>query len=273
MSLKRFLVVSAMVCFILLTAGQSSATLMIAPLRVVFEDRARSATIALLNTGNKTRTFRIGWKLMKMDEDGKYHDIPLDDTDPFTVPKMVVFSPRQVTIEPNGRQNIRLSLRRPANLPAGEYRGHLTLIALPDDESRGSLEAPRRGMEIMLNVELGFSVPVIVRVGPRDGAEVKIESPALSLADAATGAQQVDAVLTHKEGSQSSYGRVRAFNQQGEQIGMIDNIALYPEQSKRNIHIILQQKAQPGSHIQLVYEGTSEYIGETFAKKDIVVGN
>jgi hypothetical protein len=30
---------------------------------------------------------------------------------------MVIFSPRQVTIEAHGQQTIRLSLRRPANLP------------------------------------------------------------------------------------------------------------------------------------------------------------
>src|SRR6185312_597542 len=101
-----------------LSATEARADLTITPKRVVFLERGRSAEVTLLNITDHPNTYRFSWQMLKANSKGGYEPIPItkdNDKDPFSVPNMVVFSPRQVTIEPHGYQTIRLSLRRPAN--------------------------------------------------------------------------------------------------------------------------------------------------------------
>jgi len=95
------------------------ADLTITPWRVVFGPRDRSMTIDLLNMTDHTNTYRLGWLIMKANAAGKYDMISVTDEqkkDPHSVANMVIFSPRQVTIEAHGQQLIRLSLRRLSSL-------------------------------------------------------------------------------------------------------------------------------------------------------------
>lgn len=268
---KRLLLAVLVAVFTLTCAGQSSAFLMVAPVRVVFEDRGRSAVLLLLNSDNKPHSYRISWKMMKMDENGQYQDVPMNPDDPHSVPNMVVFSPRQVSIEPNGRQNIRLSLRRPADLPPGEYRAHLLFSALPDDGSRKGKNQDSKGASLNLKISLAVSIPVIVREGGSIG-EISLEEP--SLRPGENGQTNLHVALTHPEGANSVYGRIRVFlqkGQDGEQIGVLNNVALYPEQKKRHLMIPLTASPPSGSTIRIAYEGASEYKGKILAEKSVAI--
>ena len=113
--------------------GQASLT--ISPLRVVFEGRQRSAEVMLLNLSQEENTYRVGWIYNKMDEDGQYERVDQTLTPGYDVADFVLFSPRQVTIPPSGRQKVRLSLRRPPDLPDGEYRAHMIFQKLPKENA------------------------------------------------------------------------------------------------------------------------------------------
>lgn len=262
----------AAVLLAMLPVSQASAHLMLAPKRVTFEGRDRSAIIVLLNTDNKPHTYRIGWKMLDIDEDGKGTDRPLDDADAHSVHKMVVFSPRQVRIEPGGRQSIRLSLRRPADLPPGEYRGHLVFVSMPEDMKE--LKTDMKGVSLGLQVTVGMSIPIFVRNGNYGTTDVAIENPVLQPADA-SGAQKLDFSIAHTPGTASSYGNIRVFLKQSgkeEQVGILNRITVYSEQKKRNASITLAYPVTSGSELRIVYEGADEYQGKILAEKRIAVG-
>jgi hypothetical protein len=118
--------------------------------------------------------------------------------------EMVRFSPRQVTIAPGGSQTVRMLLRKPENLAAGEYRSHLQIDRVPDPVGSGSIEAARDNSNIgvTLTALVGASIPVIVRQG-ETGATVALTQLALLPAGAepASIAFEID-----RTGNRSVYG-------------------------------------------------------------------
>ena len=73
---------------------------------------------------------------------------------------MLRMSPKQVTLAPNQRQTIKVSLRRPRNLPDGEYRSHLIFKELP---TKSNSDTEVTG--IKLNMIMNISMPIMVRQG------------------------------------------------------------------------------------------------------------
>jgi P pilus assembly chaperone PapD len=110
---------------------------------VVFEGNARDQIVTLHNQGQAPVTYRIATSPLLRQPDGTYADPPPDTTLPATedTSTFVRFSPRQVTVPPGGYQSIKLSLRKPAELPPGEYRLALTILELADQESLDKLAA------------------------------------------------------------------------------------------------------------------------------------
>jgi hypothetical protein len=118
--------------------------------------------------------------------------------------EMVRFSPRQVTIAPGSSQTVRMLLRKPENLAAGEYRSHLQIDRVPDPVGSGSIEAARDNgnIGVTLTALVGASIPIIVRQGDT-GATVALTQLALLPAGAepASIAFEID-----RTGNRSVYG-------------------------------------------------------------------
>ena len=118
---RRWLVlVAAWAC-----AWPAGAELSLFPTRIVLEKNQRSAQVELLNRGTAPETYRISVVNRRMTVDG---DIVLADNaepDERFAEAMVRYSPRQVTLQPGQSQTVRVLLRKPAELAAGEYRSHL----------------------------------------------------------------------------------------------------------------------------------------------------
>ena len=105
-----------------------TAALLVTPSRVVFEDRTRTAQVTLVNKGSETATYRISFIRQNMTEDGKFVPAEKDESGLYS-DTMVRYSPRQITLSPGQSQVVRLMLRKPKNLPDGEYRSHMLLCA------------------------------------------------------------------------------------------------------------------------------------------------
>jgi hypothetical protein len=142
--------------------------LAVVPSRAVFEGRTRSIELSLLNRGTKTTTYRISMVNRRMTEDGSFEEIETPVPGERFAEGMVRYAPRQVKLVPGKAQTVRLLLRKPAGLEAGEFRSHLLFQAIPDAVHGRSIEqAP--GGDPAFRVELipifGISIPVIVRHG------------------------------------------------------------------------------------------------------------
>jgi P pilus assembly chaperone PapD len=261
-----------------LIPSSARADLTFTPMRIVFEGRDRSATVELLNQTNRTNTYRLRWMQMTMDEKGHYELLPIDEKAPNSFDKMVIFTPRQVTIAPHGYQTIRLSLRRPADLAPGEYRAQLAMIRLAKQgPERQDPNAKSVSMDIKVN--LGFSIPIIVRSGDDPGLKVALNSPKLELKakdDPKAPPQLILKVdLARVSGKFSTFGAVHVYwdpaNGPEKEIGILNKISLYPELEKRELSIPLKEVPTDGS-IRLTYVGQAESEGKTWAQKSFPIG-
>jgi P pilus assembly chaperone PapD len=262
----------------LLTPRPASALgdLTITPWRIAFQARDHSAGIELINGSDSPHTYRVGWTLLKALPDGRYEQVFYNkdkDKDPHSVANMVIVSPRQVMIEPHGEQIIRLSLRRPADLPPGEYRAHMTFIKMADHVPIKQ-DPKAKGVSMSLNVNVGFSIPIIVRQGDDKDLKVSLQSPKLRAVD---NGSMLDVEVHRDAGKFSTYGSINAYWKppKGDEVkvGDLSNVALYPEVQTRKISVPLLRKANlTAGTVRVVYEGKDEYDGTKFDEKTFPIG-
>jgi len=223
----------------------------VAPPRVVFEGRTRTAEITLVNTGTRAATYRVSFVQLRMDEDGVTKEIDKAEGGELFADDLVRFSPRQVTLEPKAAQTVRLQVRKPADLPPGEYRSHLLFrappaIATPSADAVGSAPAPAaEGMSIQLIPIYGISIPIIVRHGET--------SAAVTLSDLALvppGGAEANPLLRlrmSRTGSQSVYGNLTiSFTPQGGKsriVGQANGVAVWAPYGARKVGVPLRPPA------------------------------
>lgn len=254
----------------------AEASLTISPLRVVLEGRSRSAEVMLLNLSKQTNTYRLGWIYNKMDEKGHYTRVTESLTPDMDVAKYVVFSPRQVSIPPGGRQKVRLSLRRPPELSDGEYRAHLIFQKLPDENTKADApEAPQRGMSLAMEVLVGFSIPVIVRTGEYD-ASAEIVNPHFIPADQSKTGKPKIGMIIKRTGKHSTLGKVTVHwdksDNPDKRIGLLNNVSIFPEMSERTVNVDLNVDAIPNGNITIRYTAEGPQQGTIYTEKTFPIG-
>lgn len=254
----------------LLGLSVAQANLLISPTRLAFSERDRTASVTLINSGNKTQTYRLEWINQIATAEGGYQLLKDGELNGFpSAAEFLRVSPRQVTLRPNERQTVKVMVRRPRDLADGEYRSHLQFTALPPQEQ----ESDNSQMSIKLNLLLSYNIPVMVRQGDID-ANVAIEQvtllPQLSANNAAT-----IAVRLNHEGKHSTTGRLRAFwSKQGGNreypVGVLNGLNVYPDTKQRDAKIVWPDFDVSGSgFLKVIYEGEGEFKNRILAEKTI----
>lgn len=167
---RLFIPSTFFVLLIMLVSAQPAlAGLMLYPTRVVLESKDRSAQVELINNGDKPETYRINIVNRRMTETGEIVAADKAQAGEQFASEILRYSPRQVTLQPGKAQTVRIMLRKPAGLAAGEYRSHLQFDRVADTEGAANLEnlaKPAKGeIAIVLQALVGASIPVIVRHG------------------------------------------------------------------------------------------------------------
>jgi hypothetical protein len=225
--------------------GGAGGGFRVTPTRVVFEGRTRSAELTLVNTGVETATYRVSLGRMRMSEDGAIEEIvePLPGEN--FADSLVRFSPRQVELEPGVAQTVRMQLRMPASLPAGEYRSHLVFRALPPVEAEDGAGAPARGtrgVSIALRPVFGAAIPVIVRRG-ETAASVTIGGLELRRRPDEQGGLDL-ALEMRRTGNRSVYGDVTVFftplGGRARNVGGMRGLAVYLPNAVRRVVVPLR---------------------------------
>ena len=226
--------------------------LLLAPTRVVFEGRKRSAEVNLSNIGPAQATYRISLVRMEMDEAGSIKERPLDPGSESLL-SLFRFSPREVTLQPQESQTVRIQVRKPAELPAGEYRLHMVFRAVPPATSAAATPAePAKGLSIKLTPIYGIAIPLIIRHG-ETAAQVSIAEPALDPA------KRTLQFRLDRSGNQSVYGDLQAtlFPPTGvsEVLAQATGLAVYASNPSRRVSLPLPpaKPLPPGSRIRITF--------------------
>lgn len=161
------------------SAWAERAQLLMLPTRIVMEKRDRYITVMLKNAGDATGNFSVSMIDMAMGEDGHVLQIEEGKEAPYSAVPYLRISPLSMTLKPGETQNVRLMLRKPENLPMGEYRSHMKLKVVDDNVEASTAAVAADGQKaagITVKAKLSLTIPVIVRHGDTTIA-IKMESP------------------------------------------------------------------------------------------------
>lgn len=247
----------------------SGAAILVAPTRLIFDDRKRSDAVSLTNTGTGPGKYRISLVRMEMAEDGGTREQPLEASpgQP-SVPDMVHFSPREVTLKPQEGQVVRIQIRKPADLPAGEYRVHMVFREEPPEAPEpppGKEDEQPQGITIRLTSLFGVAIPVIIRHG-ETSAKVAITGLALDPANHRLNFR------VERTGNQSVYGDFKAtFQPRGGKasrvVAQVNGVAVYTPNAFRSMFLPLDAGANLGpGQLKVTYTNTAEQGGSLLAE-------
>jgi P pilus assembly chaperone PapD len=258
-------------------AGSGPGDLLIAPTRVVFEGRVRTAEITLVNTGSSTAMYRIGFAHLRMNEEGGIQEIETSGAEPGErfADELIRYSPRQVTLEPGVAQTVRMQLRKPEDLAPGEYRSHLLFRAVPTAAPDPKAAGDATAFSVQLTALYGVSIPVIVRHG--DTAATATLSDLELVPPGGAEAAPVLRFRIGRSGNQSIYGDLTVtFAPAGGKarvVGLANGVAVYTPNPVRRAAIPL--RVPPGTvlkngrlHLAYTRQGKGN---ETIAEADRLV--
>ena len=94
--------------------------LLLNPTRVIFSENTRAVEVHVGNVGKEPVAYTIDLVTMRRDKAGNLREVEQESAEERLVKEMIRFAPRRATIEPGKRQVVKLMLRAPGDLPAGE---------------------------------------------------------------------------------------------------------------------------------------------------------
>lgn len=258
---------------LLLSSPAAWADLMVYPTRVVFEKNQRAAQLELINNGQESATYRISIINRRMNEIGEF--APADPPLPgeLFADELLRYSPRQVVLAPGVSQTIRISLRKPADLPVGEYRSHMQFERVPQAAGASGISAAATKpgeLGVQLTALVGVSIPVIVRHG-ETSASVTLSG--LQLLKPSAGQPPLLAAVMNRSGNRSVYGDLGAtFTPHGgapQEIGKANGVAVYSPNPLRRVKLELRPPpgvVLAGGILHLSYRERPEAGGKLLAE-------
>ncbi|MDZ3832014.1 MAG: molecular chaperone [Sphingopyxis sp.] len=220
--------------FMPLSSAQAAGDLLVAPTRLIL-DGSRGTEVVLNNIGVAPATYRISLEIKRMTAEGGLDEIAEADAtaEERAALDMIVFSPRRVTLPPNQPQVIRVGVRVPEGLAAGEYRAHMLFRAVPDAAPVTEPKGASGGVSIAITPIYGITIPVIVRVGDLSAVASIGEAWVEETADGAAFTFDL-----RREGGRSVYGDIEV-TRPGLAAPLLTarGIAVYPEINERTVSL------------------------------------
>lgn len=267
-----------MVMVMLMMALPARADVLVSPQRVYLDDDKRSTTVTLRNPSAGPRTYRLEWLEHSMSEDGVYREYKEGEALKHSPASPYLrLSPRQVTVQPNSNQSVRVEFKPGKEMKPGEYRSHMifrVVEALSEPMSVQNIvgEGDNKGMTLVVSMQMSVAIPVVVRHQVTETPQVKIVS--VDVVPAAAPGQPLQlAVLMESRGLVGSIGRVSVDMQRNagaavERIGAADGISIFAEVGKRRLVVSLRDSSIPtGAWVRVAYEGVDEYAGILWDEK------
>jgi P pilus assembly chaperone PapD len=150
------------VLLVLVSMSLPAQSFMLSPGSIFFEGDVRSAELLVANTHDKKSIFRIETASFLMFANGTLAEVA-DSSVALNARDIVRFSPRQFELAPGETQTVRIGLRMPPGLPAGEYRIHLRVLQVAEGAGAPAAPTTARDMGMVIPINIARAVRVIVR--------------------------------------------------------------------------------------------------------------
>jgi fimbrial chaperone protein len=233
----------------------------VAPLRTVLSDKRPSDIINLTNRSEQKHTYKVVLQDQVMQENG---DVVYKEDFPYSAKRLVRFMPRVITLQPGERQNLRVMMMPPADLPEGEYHAHLVFDEVPD-----SYGAPSGGPENTLRINMrnmySVGLPIIVQHGKISSA-LKLESAKLVKTKETLPAVALTLLRTGN-GEATGMLKVIANDGKGESVVSEKNMHMYREVDKVTLNMMFKGNKAPPKGTKLT--ATMEQDGKVVDKVDV----
>jgi P pilus assembly chaperone PapD len=268
---RRWLLMAILVIFLIPASALAQRGISIAPTRVMLDDNERTATVYLNNRGNEKATFRIEIVNRRMLENGQIVAATTAGSDESFAQDFIRYSPRQVVVDPNSSQAVRLVVRFPADaeIPTGEYRSHLLFRSVPNLPEPGQATSPDViGVRAMAIIET--TIPIIVRKGA-PAAEIRFGQPEFRK-QAEDPAIRVMELPLMRSGERSVYGDLKVIYQptsgDEEELLSMKGLAVYAPTPHRVLSLPLAiPPDQTGGNLRVTYAespaGKGDLVAET----------
>lgn len=216
--------------------ANAQSDLLITPFRVVFENGKNIEELTVANTGKDTARYTISFLQYKMLSTGKLEKIDVAEDSILFADKYLRIFPKTVTLAPNEAQMVRLQLKTPPDLAAGEYRSHLYFRSVVDESPDMGTQTDSTGIGFKLVPVYGITIPVIVRIGQ---SVVKANPNDIKVTEV-NGIKQVDFRI-ERFGSISTFGNleIEHTSETGVKtfLGKVNGVAVYTPIHSRDISI------------------------------------
>ena len=228
------------------------ARLLISPLYIVMEGRDRKSEVVVVNSGNQEVIYQLKWQLSEQVEGlGGFVDVE-EQEGRIYLHDFAVFSPRQFTLQPGKKQTIRMAVRRPADLPEGEYKTHLQFASQAINREQEVVRDGKARFRAKLNYS--YSIPVIYRVGDYD-LQVELGNPTMNVSQ--SNQNLVLNLPIRRSGKHGTLAHIQVYHQPlgGKEI-LLSEIAggsVYPEITSRNVEIPLPVRTLQNGNLRIVY--------------------
>lgn len=255
---------------------QAAGGVVLMPSRVVLEGRDRAAEVMLKNGGATPASFRVSLREMEMLPNGKLMARVKQDGE-ITAADLVRFTPRQVDLAPGESQIVRFHLRKPENLPEGEYRSHALFQGIPPAAPPEPIvEDAEKRLSFSITQVMGISIPVIVRHGSTH-AVIKLSGLRYWQPDF-EGALPVLSLFLERTGNRSVVGDLRATVESGGQVPKgtllveLKGTGIYTNLDRREVHLPMyfaKDGKLKGTRIKVTFTATDFKMAPQVATLDL----
>ncbi len=223
------------------TVSAKTKILMLSPVRIIFTDRQRVANVKISNPTDEAITYAISLITMRKNQEGKLQLVELETEEEKMTREMIRYSPRRATIQPGERQVVKLMVRKPKDLPVGEYQTRLQIsplqTLLPNSQEEESKE------KFVIDVLVSSSFPVIIQHGNLSSTVTPQNISIKTFPGTPSG--MAAEITLNKTGSGSAFGNVFLYYTTNNKdtlrkIGQALDLAIYLPQNKQTATIPLK---------------------------------
>lgn len=255
----------------------------LAPKRIVLGPEARSASVFVFNRGGAPATYNVSLVDRVMTPDGQITAVDTLKPDApeaalagqlRSAKSMIMFTPRRVTLQGGESQTLRLRVLRPADLPPGEYRTHLTVTAVPPEDAGLTAEQAAGAAPNELSARVvalfAISIPVIIRQGPPD-VRAAIENPQFAPPSTNDGPGSYGTIACDlvRQGSSSLFGDIEVRSvgtAAAPPVAVLRGVAVYAEAPRRRVAVALNRKPAPRERFEISFIDQDSRLGEVLTR-------